>query len=234
MELKLLRTFKPTHHWVLGPGDMLYLPPLIPHHGVAEDACLTFSIGTRAPSSAELIGDYLDTLIADADEAVRYHDEDLKVPADPYEIDVTAMNRVVAALNALRMNDPDRLGDWFGRFMTTYRACGDVVPAPAPIPREAVEQALEEGVLLHRHPWSRLAWRRAKRGATLFCSGLEFALSAKDASRLAAAERSTARCTRSCRRVAVTSCWNCWHRAITSAPTKTPMGISQTRTTRMP
>ncbi|MCF5930844.1 cupin domain-containing protein, partial [Xanthomonas perforans] len=65
---------------------------------------------------------------------------------------------------------------------------GDVVPAPEPIPREAVEQALEEGVLLHRHPWSRLAWRRAKRGATLFCSGLEFALSAKDASRLAAAE----------------------------------------------
>ncbi len=188
VELKLLREFKPTHDWVLGPGDMLYLPPLIPHHGVAEDACLTFSIGTRAPSSAELIGDYLDTLIADADEAVRYHDEDLKVPADPYEIDVTAMNRVVAALNALRMNDPDRLGDWFGRFMTTYRASGDVVPAPEPIPREAVEQALEEGVLLHRHPWSRLAWRRAKRGATLFCSGLEFALSAKDASRLAAAE----------------------------------------------
>lgn len=188
VDIKLLREFKPTHDWVLGPGDMLYLPPLVPHHGVAEDACLTFSIGTRAPSSAELIGDYLDTLIADADEAVRYHDEDLKVPADPYEIDVTAMNRVVAALNALRMNDPDRLGDWFGRFMTTYRASGDVVPAPEPIPREAVEQALDEGVLLHRHPWSRLAWRRAKRGATLFCSGLEFALSVKDASRLAAAE----------------------------------------------
>lgn len=188
VDIKLLREFKPTHDWVLGPGDMLYLPPLVPHHGVAEDACLTFSIGTRAPSSAELIGDYLDTLIADADEAVRYHDEDLKVPADPYEIDVTAMDRVVAALNALRMNDPDRLGDWFGRFMTTYRASGDVVPAPEPIPREAVEQALDEGVLLHRHPWSRLAWRRAKRGATLFCSGLEFALSVKDASRLAAAE----------------------------------------------
>lgn len=188
VELKLLRAFKPTHDWVLGPGDMLYLPPSIPHYGVAEDACLTFSIGTRAPSSAELIGDYLDNLIADADESVRYHDEDLQVPIDPYEIDITAMNRVVTALNALRMNDPDRLGNWFGRFMTTYRACGEVVPAPEPIPREALEQALEEGALLHRNPWSRLAWRRAKRGATLFCNGLEFALSAKDASRLAASE----------------------------------------------
>ncbi|KAB7763424.1 cupin domain-containing protein [Xanthomonas maliensis] len=188
VDLKLLRQFTPTHEWVLAPGDMLYLPPLVPHHGVAEDPCLTFSIGMRAPSSAELIGDYLDTLIADADEAVRYHDEDLSVPADPYEIDATAMNRVVAALNALRMNDPDRLGDWFGRFMTTYRAAGEVVPPPEPIPRASVEQALAEGVVLHRHPWSRLAWRRAKRGATLFCSGLEFAVPLKDAARLAAAE----------------------------------------------
>ena len=31
-------------------------------------------------------------------------------------------------LNALRMNDPDRLGDWFGRFITTYRASGEVMP----------------------------------------------------------------------------------------------------------
>ncbi|KLD73378.1 transcriptional regulator, partial [Xanthomonas hyacinthi DSM 19077] len=37
--------------------------------------------------------------------------------------------------------------------------------------------------------WARPAWRRATRGATLFCSGLEFALPLKDARRLAAAER---------------------------------------------
>ena len=40
---------RPTHDWVLEPGDMLYLPPGVPHHGVAEDACLTFSVGMRAP-----------------------------------------------------------------------------------------------------------------------------------------------------------------------------------------
>ncbi|MBN6148756.1 cupin domain-containing protein [Xanthomonas sp. AmX2] len=188
VELKLLRRFDPTHDWVLGPGDMLYLPPLVPHHGVAEDACLTFSVGMRAPSSAELIGDYLDTLIDGADEALRYHDEDLKVPADPYEIDAVAMGRVVEALNALRMNDPDRLGDWFGRFMTTYRAAGEVRPAADAPDAEALAAALEQGLELQRHPWARLAWRRAKRGATLFCSGLEFALPVKDAQRLAAAE----------------------------------------------
>jgi 50S ribosomal protein L16 3-hydroxylase len=167
---------------------MLYLPPNVPHNGVAEDPCLTFSFGMRAPASAELISDYLDTLIMDADESIRYQDPDLKVPEDPNEIDVVAMNRVVAALNAIRMNEPDKLGDWFGRFITTYRAAGEVMAHGEPVPPEEVAAALGAGLALQRHPWSRMAWRRAKRGASLYCSGLEFALSVKDAQLLAATE----------------------------------------------
>ena len=189
VELKLLRRFKPTHDWVLEPGDMLYLPPNVPHNGVAVDPCLTFSFGMRAPASAELISDYLDTLIEGADESIRYQDPDLTLPEDPNEIDVVAMNRVVTALNAIRMNDPDKLGDWFGRFITTYRAAGEVMPGGEPAPREDVEAAIAAGLDLQRHPWARMAWRRAKRGASLYCSGLEFALPVKDAQVLAATEQ---------------------------------------------
>lgn len=188
VELKLLREFNPTHDWVLNPGDMLYLPPLVPHHGVAVNPCLTISVGMRAPSSAELISDYLDTLVHDADEAIRYHDENLAVPKDPNEIDDAAMARVVEALNALRMNDPDRLGDWFGRFITTYRASGDVSPAPDQRSRIEVEWDLQQGARLFRHPFSRLAWRRAGKQATLFCSGIDYRLPVKDAQWLAEAE----------------------------------------------
>jgi Uncharacterized conserved protein len=186
--IKLLRDFNATHEWVLSPGDMLYLPPLVPHHGVAENACLTFSVGMRAPSSAELIGDYLDTLIAEADEAVRYHDEDLTAAQDPHEIDARAMERVVEALNALRMNDPDLVGDWFGRFITTYRASGDVMPAPETPSRIEMEWDLQQGARLLRHPFSRFAWRRRRQGASLFCNGLDYALPVKDAQQLAALE----------------------------------------------
>ena len=189
VELKLLKKFKPTHDWVLEPGDMLYLPPNVPHNGVAEDPCLTFSFGMRAPSSAELISDYLDDLVADADESIRFQDPDLKLPEDPNEIDAKAMGRVVAALNALRMNDPDRLGNWFGRFITTYRAAGDILPSQAPPSPEEVAAELENGGVLERHPWARLAWRRATRGASLYCSGLAFQLSIKDAQALAGAEQ---------------------------------------------
>ncbi len=150
-ELKLLQRFTPTHDWVLGPGDMLYLPPGVPHHGVAEDACLTFSIGMRAPAAAELLGDFVDTLIEGADDAQRYRDPDLQPTSDPNEIDAAAMQRVVEALNALRMNDPGRLGDWFGRFITLYRSGGGAVPGTTP-PRIEFEWALEHGARLLRHP----------------------------------------------------------------------------------
>ena len=88
----------------------------------------------------------------------------------------------------MRINDPDKLGDWFGRFITTYRAGGDVVPGDDPRSRIEIEWDLEHGAVLQRHPFSRLAWRKNKRAATLYCSGLEFALPVKDAQRLAATD----------------------------------------------
>lgn len=35
VELKQLQVFEPDHEWLLEPGDMLYLPPGVPHDGVA-------------------------------------------------------------------------------------------------------------------------------------------------------------------------------------------------------
>ncbi len=186
--LKLLQRFEPSHDWVLGPGDMLYLPPNLPHFGEAENPCLTFSLGMRAPSSAELLADYADTLLADADDALRYRDPDLAVPADPFEIDGAAMQRVIEALNALRMRDPDQVGAWFGRFITLYRSAGMVNP-PQPAPsRIELEWLLENGLVLHRHPWTRSAWRRGKRGAHLFVAGEAWPMPARDAAVLARAE----------------------------------------------
>ncbi|PBJ82046.1 transcriptional regulator [Lysobacteraceae bacterium NML93-0399] len=187
VELKLLREFTPTHDWVLGPGDMLYLPPMVPHHGVAEDPCLTFSVGMRAPSVSELMGDYVDTLAAETDESVRYRDADLQLPADPYEIDDGAMTRVVEAIEAMRMQDPERLGDWFGSFITGYRNAQQVVAGEAPPPRIELEWLLSQGqAALQRNPFTRMAWRRAHDGARLFASGTAWPMPATDARMLAA------------------------------------------------
>ena len=190
VEIKLLREFTPTHDWVLGPGDMLYLPPGVPHHGVAEDPCLTLSVGMRAPSAAELMGDYIDTLAAAADDALRYGDADLAPAKDPWEIDAEAMRRVVDALNTLRFRDPDRLGDWFGRFITQYRSAEVAAPDAEARSRIEIEWSLEhDGGVLQRHPYARMAWRRAADGGRLYVSGQDLAMPARDAQRIAASER---------------------------------------------
>ena len=53
-DLKLVQPFADANSRIDIPGDVLYLPPGIPHWGIARDFCMTYSIGMRAPSLAEL------------------------------------------------------------------------------------------------------------------------------------------------------------------------------------
>ncbi|MGZ5651941.1 MAG: cupin domain-containing protein, partial [Usitatibacter sp.] len=59
LPLAILERFEPEEEWVLEAGDMLYLPPGVAHHGVAESECLTWSIGFRAPTDGELTAGFL-------------------------------------------------------------------------------------------------------------------------------------------------------------------------------
>jgi 50S ribosomal protein L16 3-hydroxylase len=60
--LKILAHFEPEEEFVLEPGDMLYLPPRYAHDGIAEGECMTYSIGFRAPGSAEMAQEMLQGL----------------------------------------------------------------------------------------------------------------------------------------------------------------------------
>jgi 50S ribosomal protein L16 3-hydroxylase len=57
--LKILANFAPEQEFVLEAGDMLYLPPMYAHEGVAVGECMTYSIGFRAPAELELARELL-------------------------------------------------------------------------------------------------------------------------------------------------------------------------------
>lgn len=57
--VRLLANFLPTEEYLLEPGDMLYLPPLWGHDGVAEGECMTCSIGFRAATATSLAQELL-------------------------------------------------------------------------------------------------------------------------------------------------------------------------------
>ncbi len=187
-ELKLLRQFTPDHDWVLAPGDMLYLPPGVPHHGVAQDACLTFSFGMRAPSQAELLLDFAEELAAAIPDESRYADPDLAVAADPGEIDEAAFARVRSALAALQSLDETAMRRWFGRFITQYRSAGELArPARTPT-LTASSDALAKGGRLLRHPHARYAWAREGKRARLHANGEGYAMGVVSARLLANAD----------------------------------------------
>ena len=53
-QLELLQPFTDPSPVTAKNGDVFYLPPEVPHWGIAEEACMTYSIGMRAPSLGEL------------------------------------------------------------------------------------------------------------------------------------------------------------------------------------
>ncbi len=103
-ELKLLSEFTPTDEWILEPGDMLYLPPGVPHHGVSIGECMTYSIGMRAPSQAELLVDFAETLAERIPETARLADPDLVPARGDGEIDEAALACVMRAMPWMRLS----------------------------------------------------------------------------------------------------------------------------------
>ena len=187
IELKQLAHFEPTHEWLLEPGDMLYLPPGVPHDGVAFGGpCMTFSIGMRAPSQAELPGDLADYLAERLDESQRYADADLAPARAAGEIDAAALARLRTALPFASALDEDTLRDWFGRFITRYRNAQTPAPPGKPLALPGLRKRLDGGAVLLRHPWSRLAWSRGRRGTALFANGQAYAAPMELARRLCA------------------------------------------------
>lgn len=116
-QLKLAADFQASMTWELVPGDMLYLPPGVAHHGVAiGDDCTTWSIGFRAPNQrevllqlAEQIAEHLPSarLLDDADE------QNL-----PGEISPTVIARVGELWKQATTLTQDQLASFAGALLT--------------------------------------------------------------------------------------------------------------------
>ena len=169
-ELKLLRDFIPTHDWLLEPGDALYLPPGVPHDGIAVGDCLTFSVGMRAPSQSELLLDLAEFIAESTPEEQRYRDPGLRPARDDGEIDDAAIARVRAAHPMIANVDKSTLRHWFGCFITRYRAAHEAAPRAKPLAVDKIKAALQKHVVM-RNPWTRMAWARDGRHAQLFVAG---------------------------------------------------------------
>ncbi|WP_114971180.1 JmjC domain-containing protein [Rhodoferax ferrireducens] len=122
--LKILANFEPEQEFVLEPGDMLYLPLLYAHDGIAVGECMTYSIGFRSPSRGELARELLQRLAEDAEDAVGiavYRDPQQGAVSQPGEIPSQMVEFARDALQGA-LKDPDALGRALGEYLTEPKA----------------------------------------------------------------------------------------------------------------
>lgn len=176
-DLRILQQFSADEDWVLQPGDMLYLPPHFAHHGVAIDACLTFSIGFRAPSQLQLLDAFSHSLLEQDITEKLYSDADVKTSTSTTEIDSGAIQRLQNLLLQTLNENSNLLPLAVGRLVTetksTLQDLAEAFVTDKPTLAE-LDAEFNSGKHLQRNVYLRFAWYKNASSAYLFVAGESF------------------------------------------------------------
>lgn len=173
-ELRLLSNFESKQDWVLEPGDMLYLPPGIAHHGVALDDCLTFSIGFRAPTKKELVSAYTDEWDDSTADAF-YADPALNLQESPGEIKAEHIQAIQKLMLPVSTDD-ESFNSWFGCYITE-NIRSDIEYAEGELSKDEFHHKFKKNSCFNRSGHSRFSYIVNDDSVSLFVAGNEFNLS---------------------------------------------------------
>ncbi len=105
--LRIMKRFRAQCEWTVAQGDLLYLPPRHAHEGVALDACMTLSVGFRAPRKQELAANFLDFLQDGLSIEGMIEDPDPPLQKHPAELPPYLIEKFSRVLDGIRWNDGD-------------------------------------------------------------------------------------------------------------------------------
>jgi 50S ribosomal protein L16 3-hydroxylase len=167
LDLRILQRFTPDADEILGPGDLLYLPPGFAHHGVAVTPCLTYSIGFRAPNAGEMWSSF----VRDANDRDRLLvDPPLGPAKNPGAIPTAMLERVRDTIRGLDTSDA-AIDRWFAAFATRLTP-DQVVTPPRRVPdAKTIFARLRRGDVVARSEEGR--WAYLEGGRLLYFAGVE-------------------------------------------------------------
>jgi len=157
-ELALLSEFTSEANVDTAEGDVLYVPPGAPHWGTARRACMTYSIGMRAPQVSDF-SSALNRSIPNEDDF--YGDPELDIgEARPGYISSASAKRV-SLLLGLSTSREDEVTEALGRFATMAKDWLKPEGANAE-ETEGMLGVLQNGGRLHVHGMSQIAFDDSK------------------------------------------------------------------------
>lgn len=172
LPLAILRRFEATSEWVLEPGDMLYLPPGIPHLGMAlDDDCMTWSIGFRAPAWRDLVGEFLEDRL-DAVGPERIGDAGRQPSSHAHEISRNDLGALRSGLLERLRVAPTELDRFLAGFLTRPQAdMSKKADADAGIAPDAAGDAFDARIRYRFDPDLKRFWMPCDSGILLSVGG---------------------------------------------------------------
>jgi 50S ribosomal protein L16 3-hydroxylase len=173
LDLRILEHFVPRQQWVLEPGDVLYLPPGVPHWGIAEGPCMTWSVGLRAPDWQEMTTAWCDRAIAERLPRARYRDRDLTPPRHRGEIPRAVLAEIRERIEtALTGVDDDAFAAWFGAYVSEPKEHLEPLPRDDTLTPNGLRAELMAAGAIHRGT-ARILFTRIGGGDLLLFAGGE-------------------------------------------------------------
>lgn len=176
--LSILETFDEEGGWVLEPGDMLYLPPKLAHFGIANNDCITLSIGFRAPTHDQMLSHFADHLLEHIPPKTFYSDPDLKSQGHCGEITPDTLSKVKSILSNYLQNE-EQLAHWFGAYITEAKNEQIISSLDEPIDtmnlvemQDFIESIADDYILTNEG--SRFAYTEHDSGIAFFVDGKRY------------------------------------------------------------
>ena len=163
--LRLLKDFRVEQEWIVEAGDLLYLPPHCAHNGIAEDDCMSYSIGFRTPWHQELAEQFLVYLQDRIEIAGTYADPDLKAQKHSSEIGPDMLQQVSRTIRKVKWDDEDG-ANFLGCYLSEPKPHIFFESPAKPLSQASFGQALQKrGVALD------LKTQMLCHGSTVFVNG---------------------------------------------------------------
>ncbi len=185
-DLRILKNFSAEQQWLCNPGDLLYLPPGVAHHGIAQDCknkhgdnehCMTASVGSRAPSLKTITSDYVQYLNEHVHSSKRFTDKNPVKPVHHAEISDETVAQFIDIIKQGIKLEPEQVKRWLGQYCSDNKAFENFEHAALDQQHGLNMNEFIESATLLRSPYSRFLFSYTKQAALLFVNGESFNVS---------------------------------------------------------
>jgi len=164
LDIKLLQNFVPDVEYDLMPGDVLFIPNGVAHHGITTEKSLSYSLGFKAIEDEHVLQSYMADFSSKLNSEDFFSEKDSKVVTDQFEIKDEVINYFYKTLKEKLTNEAT-FKNWMISYLTTPREQIDTDASAVYIEEEILE--LQKENLIFKDIYTRFNSYHNKEGTIL-------------------------------------------------------------------